>query len=99
MINRLYKRFFRGRRDEAFLGNIQELMSNVMNGHLVALYSVVESVSKYTEFSCSVVTPWVSHFPNYLAMAVPKDSPYAESFRSKLLTYKEKGIFRHDDRL
>ena len=36
----------------------------------------INSLMNVEKYKCKFVAPWVSSFPNFLSMALPKESPY-----------------------
>ena len=46
------------------------------------------------EVKCDVLVPWETDFPNLLAMAVPKGSPFYEAFKYQTLRQMEVGTWQ-----
>lgn len=56
-----------------------------------ALYDVKEAILNFHEYHCKIVTPWESNYPNSVSFAFPKDSPYFELFKYRVINMQESG--------
>ena len=94
IFNLLFRKFFDGSQEEHFHRNIREMVDTLVDGDYLAVYGVFEGLSTFKEYECAISAAWVSDYPNHLAMAVHKESVYAEFFKAKIMRYFEQGAFR-----
>ena len=81
---------------QAFVDSPSAALTTILTSDLnIAHYEHLETFAGVPEYTnCQVITPWISKYPLYVSMALPRNHTLREKMKKMMMTYHQSGVLR-----